>query len=161
MTSLPPSSPMPPKAPTKPLEAAKAAKRLQETKDTLKAQAKSVKDPAERERLWQAAYHDEVEANGESKKARMMASGWGQGAASGVGISTAVGMGLGNAVGAVVSGVVSLPGALVGAGVGAVHGPWYSVSKESDGKDHGHGHLDDNNDGKQPEDKAQGARDSQ
>lgn len=34
-------------------------------------------------------------------------------------------MGLGNLVGALLSGVVAVPGSLIGAGVGAIHGPWY------------------------------------
>lgn len=55
----------------------------------------------------------------------VMASGWGQGAGLAVGISSAVGMGLGNLVGALLSGVVAVPGVLVGSGVGAIHGPWY------------------------------------
>lgn len=54
-----------------------------------------------------------------------MASGWGQGTGFGIGISSAVGMGLGNLVGALLSGVVAVPGSLIGAGVGALHGPWY------------------------------------
>jgi hypothetical protein len=118
----------PPPEVDKAIEAAKSAKRLQDTADALKAQAASVKDPAERERLWQAAYNKEVEARGQSKKARVMASGWGQGVAGGIGASSALGMGLGNLVGVLVSGVVSIPGALVGAGVGAVHGPFYDVT---------------------------------
>ncbi|KAK3358236.1 hypothetical protein B0T25DRAFT_517504 [Lasiosphaeria hispida] len=113
---------------TSAIEAAKAAKNLQDEADTLKAKAASIKDPAERERLWKAAYDKEVEAHGQSKKARAMASGWGQGAVGGVGASSAVGMGVGNLVGVLVSGVVSIPGALVGAGVGALHGPWYAVT---------------------------------
>lgn len=104
-------------------DAAKAAARLQSTADTLWAQARAVRDPAERERLWRAAYNKEVEAHGQSKKARAMASGWGQGALSGVGISSVVGVGLGNVVGALLSGVVSVPGSLIGAGVGAAMGP--------------------------------------
>lgn len=104
-------------------DAAKAAARLQSTADTLWAQARAVRDPAERERLWRAAYNKEVEAHGQSKKARTMASGWGQGVLSGVGLSAAVGVGLGNVVGALLGGVVSVPGSLIGAGVGAAMGP--------------------------------------
>lgn len=110
-------------------EAAKAAARFQDAADALKKQAALVRDPAERERLWQAAYAKEKEAHGESKKARLMASGWGQGTGFGIGISSAVGMGLGNLVGALLSGVVAVPGSLIGAGVGALHGPWYRFSE--------------------------------
>ncbi|OIW23550.1 hypothetical protein CONLIGDRAFT_686478 [Coniochaeta ligniaria NRRL 30616] len=121
------------------IEAAKAAKRLQDTADTLKQQASLIKDPAERERLIRAAYDKEVQAHGQSKKARAMASGWGQGAAAGVGIASAVGMGLGNLVGVLLSGVTAVPGVLVGSGVGAAHGPWFKLGgkKDDDKKDDG------------------------
>jgi hypothetical protein len=126
MTSSSPSE-LPPEV-AKAIEAAKSAKRLQDCADTLKAQAALIQDPAERERLWQAAYDKEVQAHGQSKIARLLASGWAQGAAGGIGASGALGMGLGNLVGVLVSGVVAIPGALVGAGIGALHGPWYKLS---------------------------------
>lgn len=109
------------------IEAAKAAKRLQDTADALKKQASQLRDPAERERLIRAAYDKEVQAHGQSKKARAMASGWGQGAIAGAGIAGAVGMGLGNLVGILLSGVTAVPGVLVGSGVGAAHGPWFKL----------------------------------
>lgn len=119
-------------------DAAKSAARLQSTADALWDQARAIRDPAERERLWRAAYNKEVEAHGQSKKARAMASGWGQGVLSGVGISAAVGVGLGNVVGALLGGVVSLPGTLIGAGVGAAMGPLVKLGgfggKEGDKK---------------------------
>jgi hypothetical protein len=120
----------------KAIDAAKSAKRLQDTVNTLKEQAKAVRDPAERERLFRAAYEKEVEAHGQSKKARVLASGWGQGAGAGVGVSAAVGMGLGNLLGVLLSGVVAVPGVLTGAAVGAAHGPWYTFGlggKKKDG----------------------------
>lgn len=132
MTTAPPS--IPPEEIAQAAEAAKAARRLQDCADTLKAQAAAVTDPAERERLIRDAYNKEVEAHGQSKKARMMASGWGQGAVVGIGASGALGMGLGNLVGVLLSGVVAIPGVLVGAGVGALHGPWYALSGKP-GKD--------------------------
>ncbi|PSR82124.1 hypothetical protein BD289DRAFT_371792 [Coniella lustricola] len=107
------------------VEAAQAAARFQDAADALKKQASLALDPAERERLWTAAYMKEKEAHGESKKARVLASGWGQGAGMGIGLSAAVGMGLGNVLGAVLSGVVAVPGTLIGSGVGAIHGPWF------------------------------------
>ncbi|KAK4096865.1 hypothetical protein N658DRAFT_510857 [Parathielavia hyrcaniae] len=125
--SPPPSTTIPPAEVARAAEAAKAAKRLQDAADTLRAQAAAVKDPAERERLFHTAYDNEVEACGQSKKARLMASGWGQGAAAGVGASGALGMALGNLVGVLLGGVVAIPGVLVGAGVGALHGPWYKI----------------------------------
>ncbi|KAF3768108.1 hypothetical protein M406DRAFT_329148 [Cryphonectria parasitica EP155] len=117
----------PPQEVAQAVEAAQAARRFQDAADALKKQAQLARDPAERERLWTAAYMKEKEAHGESKKARMMASGWGQGAGIGIGISSAVGMGLGNLLGAIVTGVVAIPGGLIGSGVGAIHGPWYKL----------------------------------
>lgn len=120
------------------VEAAKAAKRLQDTADSLRRQASLIRDPAERERLVRAAYETEVQAHGQSRKACAMASGWGQGAVAGAGVASAVGMGLGNLVGVLLSGVTAVPGVLVGSGVGAVHGPWFSLGgggKQGDGRD--------------------------
>ncbi|KAK4129701.1 hypothetical protein N657DRAFT_677280 [Parathielavia appendiculata] len=131
MTSESTPSNFPPGEVAQAVSAARAAKRLQDAADTLRAQAAAIKDPAERERLFQAAYNKEVEARGQSKKARLMASGWGQGAAAGIGASGALGMGLGNLVGVLLSGVVAIPGVLVGAGAGAIHGPWYKLPGKS------------------------------
>jgi hypothetical protein len=121
------------------IEAAKAAKRLQDTADALKKQASLMKDPAEREHLIRSAYEKEIQAHGQSKKARAMASGWGQGAVAGVGIAGAVGMGLGNLVGVLLSGVTAVPGVLVGSGVGAAHGPWFKLGGGGGGKKNGDG----------------------
>lgn len=63
-----------------------------------------------------------------------MASGWGQGTGAGIALSGAVGMGLGNLVGTLLSGVVAIPGSLIGAGVGALHGPWYTLQDMVSGK---------------------------
>lgn len=46
-------------------------------------------------------------------------------------------MGLGNVVGALLSGVVAIPGVLVGTGVGAIHGPWYKLKDAISGKGDG------------------------
>ncbi|KUI68925.1 hypothetical protein VM1G_04639 [Cytospora mali] len=124
----------PPEQIAKAAEAAKAAKSFQDAADALKKQASLATDPVERENLWRAAYVKEKEAHGESRKARIMASGWGQGAGAGIGLSGAVGMGLGNLVGTLLSGVVAIPGSLIGAGVGALHGPWYSLQDMVKGK---------------------------
>ncbi|KUI54981.1 hypothetical protein VP1G_02339 [Cytospora mali] len=124
----------PPEQIVKAAEAAKAAKGFQDAADALKKQASLATDPVERENLWRAAYVKEKEAHGESRKARIMASGWGQGAGAGIGLSGAVGMGLGNLVGTLLSGVVAIPGSLIGAGVGALHGPWYSLQDMVSGK---------------------------
>lgn len=81
----------------------------------------------------QEAYNKELEAHGNSKRARILTSGTFQGAAGGAGIGGAVGMGLGTVVGTVVGGVATLPGVLVGglvgAGTGVIHGPWIKLTR--------------------------------
>ena len=61
--------------------------------------------------------------------------------ASGAGIGGGVAAGLGTTVGAVVGGVVGIPttglGLLVGAGTGAVHGPWVKLTGKGDEKEKG------------------------
>lgn len=80
----------------------------------------------------------EIEAHGNSKKARLLSSGGFQGAVGGAGIGGAVGVGLGTVVGTVVGGVTSIPttllGGLVGGGVGAIHGPWIKLTGSGKGK---------------------------
>ncbi|KAJ4415057.1 hypothetical protein N0V82_007573 [Gnomoniopsis sp. IMI 355080] len=123
----------PPEEIAQAIEAAKTAASFQDAADALKKQASVVWDPAEREKLLRSAYAKEKAAHGESKKARVMASGWGQGAGFGVGISAAVGMGAGNLVGALLSGVVAVPGVLIGSGVGAIHGPFVKLKDSISG----------------------------
>lgn len=60
----------PPEEITRAVEAAKAAARFQDAADALKREAALAWDPAQREKLWTAAYAKEKEAHGESKKAR-------------------------------------------------------------------------------------------
>jgi len=111
--------------------ASSAANSASSLASTLRSKASLLTDPAERSRLLNSAYAAELEAHGNSKKARILTSGTFQGAAGGAGIGTAVGMGLGTVVGTVVGGVATLPGVLVGglvgAGAGVVHGPWITL----------------------------------
>lgn len=60
----------PPEQVQQAIEAAKAARAFQDAADALKKQASLATDPAEREKLWRAAYIKEKEAHGESRKAR-------------------------------------------------------------------------------------------
>lgn len=128
-------SDLPPDPPKKDLVEAvgalqKAAK-AQEAAESLRAKASSITDSKQREQLIRDAYEKEIEAHGQSKLARRLQSGAWQGTAFGGGIGAGVGMGLGTVVGVVTGGLVSLPttalGALIGSGVGAVHGPWIKL----------------------------------
>ncbi|EME50266.1 hypothetical protein DOTSEDRAFT_68964 [Dothistroma septosporum NZE10] len=131
---------MPPKTGEPPsraelLQAVAASQKVakaQEYASSLREQAAKVASPSERERLIQEAYAREVEAHGErSKIARRLQSGTWQGGAAGGGIGLGTGVGLGTVVGTLLSGVLSIPttglGILIGAGVGAIHGPFIKV----------------------------------
>lgn len=111
----------------------------QSTARSLRETASSITDPKKREKLLTDAYNKEIEAHGNSRKARMLSSGAFQGAMGGGGIGGAVGVGVGTIVGTLVGGVTSIPamgvGALVGSGVGAVHGPFIKLGMGGGKKD--------------------------
>ncbi|KAK6435995.1 hypothetical protein LTR95_007816 [Oleoguttula sp. CCFEE 5521] len=113
--------------------ASQAAQQAQGLADTLRKKAAVITDPAERNRVLSEAYDREIEAHGNSKKAKLLSSGGFQGAVGGAGIGGAVGVGLGTVVGTVVGTVATIPttlvGGLVGGGVGALHGPWIKLQK--------------------------------
>ncbi|KAF2799532.1 hypothetical protein K505DRAFT_321035 [Melanomma pulvis-pyrius CBS 109.77] len=122
----------------------------QSTAQSLKEAASSITDPKKREKILRDAYQKETEAHGNSKKARILQSGAFQGATGGAGIGGAVGMGVGTVVGTVVGAVTAIPttglGALAGAGVGAIHGPFIKLPKfggKDDGKKDGKGEKSD------------------
>jgi len=115
---------------------AESALNSAKTASSLRSAADTIKDPAKREKYLQDAYSKEVEAHGNSKKARMLSSGAFQGSIGGGGIGMAVGAGLGTVVGTLVGTVATIPttavGTLVGAGVGGVHGPWVKLGGKKD-----------------------------
>ncbi|KAH7357583.1 hypothetical protein BKA66DRAFT_515378 [Pyrenochaeta sp. MPI-SDFR-AT-0127] len=118
---------------------AEAALAAQKAASSLRTAAESMKDPKKREQYLRDAYNKEIEAHGNSKKARVLSSGAFQGGVGGGGIGMAVGAGLGTVVGTLVGTVATIPttavGTLVGAGVGGIHGPWIKLSKIGKGKD--------------------------
>ncbi|KAF1964779.1 hypothetical protein BU23DRAFT_399607, partial [Bimuria novae-zelandiae CBS 107.79] len=128
-------------------EAAAAAEKAiaaQGMANRLREAASTFTDPKKREKMLTDALNKEMEANGNSKKARMLQSGAFQGSVGGAGIGGAVSAGVGTLVGTVVGGVTAIPmtglGALTGAGVGAIHGPFIKLSNLAkgggkDGKD--------------------------
>ncbi|KAF2262134.1 hypothetical protein CC78DRAFT_324151 [Lojkania enalia] len=125
-------------------EAATAAQKAldaQSTAQPLKDAASSITDSKRREKLLLDAYNKEVEAHGNSKKARMLSSGAFQGATGGAGIGGAVGLGVGAIVGTLVGGLTAIPttglGALVGSGVGAIHGPFIKLPPVGGSKEKG------------------------
>ena len=123
----------------KQLAAAQSVLKAQQQAASLKEQALKAINPKERARLLRESYDKEVQAHGESRAAKRMASGTWQGAAAGGGIGGGVGLGLGAVVGTVLGGVLSVPtvalGGLVGAGVGGVHGPFVKLGLSGSGKE--------------------------
>ena len=96
--------------------------------------ADSTEDEEEKAIALEEAAKQEKIAKGALKTAQRLQSGVWQGGAAGAGIGAGVGAGLGTVVGSLVGGVTSIPttglGLLVGAGTGAVHGPWFKIGKE-------------------------------
>ncbi|KAH7086277.1 hypothetical protein FB567DRAFT_561017 [Paraphoma chrysanthemicola] len=113
--------------------AAESALAAQKTASSLRAAAEAIKDPKKREQYLTDAYNKEIEAHGNSKKARILTSGAFQGGIGGAGIGAAVSTGLGTVVGTIVGGVTAIPatavGGLAGMATGAVHGPWIKLNK--------------------------------
>ncbi|KAG9205509.1 hypothetical protein G6514_008151 [Epicoccum nigrum] len=120
---------------------AEAALSSYKTASTLREAADAIRDPAKREKYLRDAYNKEIEAHGNSKKARMLQSGAFQGTVGGAGIGAVVAGGLGTVVGTVVGTVTAVPatavGGLVGAGVGLGHGSWIKLGKIGEGKEGG------------------------
>ncbi|KAF2109992.1 hypothetical protein BDV96DRAFT_584932 [Lophiotrema nucula] len=117
--------------------ASQAAMDAQSTAQSLKSAAASITDPKKREKMLRDAYNKELEAHGNSRKARMLSSGAFQGAVGGGGIGGTVALGVGTVVGTVVGGVTAIPatglGALIGTGVGAARGPFIKLGKLATG----------------------------
>ncbi|KAJ4349408.1 uncharacterized protein N0V89_008023 [Didymosphaeria variabile] len=141
-------------------EAAAAAEKAiaaQGMANKLRETASSFTDPKKREKMLTDAYNKEMEAHGNSKKARMLQSGAFQGTIGGAGIGGAVSAGVGTLVGTVVGGVTAIPvtglGALAGAGVGAIHGPFIKLGNLAKGVGGGDGKKDGKKGEKQGEKK--------
>jgi hypothetical protein len=113
--------------------AAESALESQKTASSLRQIAATVKDPKKREQYLTDAYNKEIEAHGNSKKARVLTSGAFQGGVGGAGIGAATAAGLGTVVGTLVGTVAGIPatavGGLAGVATGAVHGPWIKLGK--------------------------------
>jgi hypothetical protein len=111
----------------------------QKSAANLKERAKKAVNPRERIRLLKEAYQKEVEAHGQSKLAKRLSSGVWQGGTAGGGIGAGIAMSLGALTGTLVTGLVSIPtvllGGLVGAGVGGIHGPWFTLGLGGEKKD--------------------------
>ncbi len=119
-------------------ERLKSAQEAQEAVVQARKRAEEATDPDQKAIELEEAMKQEKKAKSEMKIIQRLQSGTWQGGASGAGIGAGVGLGLGTVVGSVVGGVVAIPttslGLLVGAGTGAIHGPWVKLPDLS-GKD--------------------------
>ncbi|OAL47294.1 hypothetical protein IQ07DRAFT_136027 [Pyrenochaeta sp. DS3sAY3a] len=88
---------------------AEKALAAQKQASSLRAAADAIRDPKKREKYLTDAYNKEIEAHGNSKKARVLSSGAFQGSVGGGGIGMAVGAGLGTVVGTIVGTVATIP----------------------------------------------------
>jgi hypothetical protein len=106
--------------------AANLAKQRADATDDLEEKAVVLEEAAKQDKRAKAAM----------KAANRLQSGVWQGGAGGAGIGAGVGAGVGTLVGTIVGGVASVPttglGLLVGAGTGAVHGPWIKIKRENE-----------------------------
>ncbi|KAH8673645.1 hypothetical protein BX600DRAFT_433262 [Xylariales sp. PMI_506] len=92
-------------------------------------------DPEEAEKLRADAWEREQKAKKLIRQANRLQTGAFQGGAAGAGIGAGIAGGLGTLIGGLVGGIAAIPtaglGVLVGAGVGAVHGPWVKLVKDT------------------------------
>jgi len=139
---------------------AKLQEAQQEAEEAQRARqrAEGVEDPEEKKKiLAEAAEHEKKSKSLETQSQRLQSGVWQGGiggAGIGAGIGTGLGAGVGTLVGAVVGGVTAIPttglGLLIGAGTGAIHGPWYKLDQEKEeaGEGSHDGHEEDVGDGK-------------
>lgn len=112
---------------------ARAAKEAQEEADSLKHQASTTDDKAERDELLAKSESREKEARTHTKTARRIASSAWQGTVGGAGLGAGVGTGTGAVVGTLVGVIAAIPmaglGALIGLPVGLLHGPFVQTGQ--------------------------------
>lgn len=117
-------------------EFAKQAHESQAAAAAAQQRADDTDDETIKEQALQEVEQHQKNANKHIEKAKVLESGALQGAFAGAGIGAATGMGIGTAVGTLVGGIAAVPttglGALIGAGTGAIHGPWVKLPKFKD-----------------------------
>ncbi|KAF2478001.1 uncharacterized protein BDR25DRAFT_299727 [Lindgomyces ingoldianus] len=120
------------------LESARSATQTAKAAEAAHARANDESlSPEERQQAEQEAKKLDKQAKSQLKLARRLQSGAWQGAGAGAGIGAATGLGLGTVVGTLtgtlVGGVAAIPttalGGLIGAGTGAIHGPWVKIGR--------------------------------
>ena len=119
------------------VEHAVAGGRIQERADQTRKRAEETDDPEERATLEKEAEALDTQAKRQLQTLQRLQSGVWQGMGAGAGIGASSGIALGTATGMVVGGVLAVPttvlGGLVGAGTGAIHGPWVKLTRGDQG----------------------------
>ncbi|KAG9239945.1 hypothetical protein BJ878DRAFT_529285 [Calycina marina] len=114
----------------------KAAEEAQDGAAELRERSGREDEEEVKEQLLFEAREMEKKAQSELKIVRRLESGVWQGGASGAGIGGGIAAGIGTTIGAIVGGVVGIPttglGLLIGAGTGAIHGPWVKITGKGD-----------------------------
>ena len=111
------------------------SKSLEEHAQELRQKADELGDSDEAEALRREAWELEEKAKKAIRSARRLQNGAFQGGAAGAGIGAGIAGGLGTLVGTLVGGVTAIPttglGLLIGAGTGAIHGPWVKLVQDT------------------------------
>jgi hypothetical protein len=115
------------------VEYAVAGGRIQERADQIRKRASESNNAKEKAALEQEADELDTQAKEQLQTTRRLQSGVWQGLGAGAGIGAGSGMALGTATGVLVGGVLAIPmtglGGLIGAGTGALHGPWVKLTR--------------------------------
>jgi hypothetical protein len=123
------------------VSAAKIAQQAQSAAEKAQQRAAEVTDASLKKKALREVEIQKAKATEYIRKSEKLHNGAMQGGFMGGGIGAATGMGVGTVVGTVVGGVTAIPttglGMLIGAGAGAIHGPWVKV--ENGGKKDGKG----------------------
>ncbi|KAI0128869.1 hypothetical protein BJ170DRAFT_349789 [Xylariales sp. AK1849] len=111
------------------------SKDLEEQSQRLRKKAEEVEDSEEADKLRAEAEELEGKAKTLIKHAQRLQNGAFQGGMAGGGIGAGIAGGLGTVVGSIVGGVTAIPttglGILIGAGTGAIHGPWVKLVQDT------------------------------
>jgi hypothetical protein len=111
--------------------------RIQERADQTRQRAKSSTNAKEKKALEKEAKELDAQAKQQLKTTQRLQSGVWQGFGAGAGIGASSGLAVGSGVGLLTGGILAVPmtglGGLIGAGTGALHGPWIKLTRGDDG----------------------------
>jgi hypothetical protein len=119
------------------IDSAFSGGQAQERANQARKRAEEASSEQERKKHEDEAAEYERQAQSQLKTSRRLQSGAWQGFGAGAGMGAATGIGLGSVVGTLSGGILAVPltavGGLIGAGTGALHGPWIKLTRGEDG----------------------------